>query len=235
MKPELRRVGNSQSPVVVIDEFSGSAEDIARIADALAPYPPITKNYYPGVRRPIAPTDGPAYDYAIRSCEKAAPFVGGAFDVDAFDLTEASFSIVTVQPDDLQPAQRAPHFDSSDQNVFAMLHFLRVPPGSGTAFYRHRSTGVERVTEENFNRFVYAARADAARLAADSGYINSSDEYYEQIDMVEALPDRLIIYHGSLLHSGVIPPGMTFSVDPREGRLTGNYFIYGRQGAKPNG
>lgn len=235
MNPNLQRIGNSQSPVVIIDEFSGSAEDIARIADALAPYPPITGNFYPGVRRVITPADGAASDYVIRTCERAAPFVGGAFDVDRFDLTEASFSIVTMRPDELQPAQRAPHFDSSDQNVFAMLHFLRVPPGSGTAFYRHRATGVERVNPENVNRFVYAARADAARLSADSGYMNASDEYYEQIGMVEAVPDRLIIYHGSLLHSGVIPSGMTFSDDPREGRLTGNYVIYGHQGATPNG
>lgn len=235
MKPELRRIGNSQSPVVIIDEFSGSAEDIARIADALAPYPPITRNFYPGVRRVITPADGAANDYVVRTCERAAPFIGGAFDVDRFDLTEASFSIVTMRPDQLEPRQRAPHFDSPDPNVYALLHFLRVPPGSGTAFYRHRATGIERVTEENLNRFVYAARADAARLAADSGYINASDEYYEQIAMVEAIPDRMIMYHGSLLHSGIIPDGMSFTADPREGRLTANYFICGHQGATPNG
>jgi hypothetical protein len=44
---------------------------------------------------------------------------------------------------------------------------------------------------------------------------------------VEAVPDRLIIYHGSLLHSGIIPPGMKLSADPREGRLTANLFVRG--------
>jgi hypothetical protein len=53
--------------------------------------------------------------------------------------------------------------------------------------------------------------------------------------MVEAVPDRLIMYHGSLLHSGVIPAGMSFSADPREGRLTGNFFLIGRRKAKSNG
>jgi hypothetical protein len=228
VKPELRRVGNSQSPIVVIDDFSGSAEDIARIADALAPYPPIRQNSYPGVRRTITPADKDASDYAMQTCRAAAPFVGGAFDVDSFDLWEASFSIVTVRPGQLQPAQRAPHFDSHDQNLIAMLHFLRVPPGSGTAFYRHRATGIERITGENFNHHVDIAQGDAARLKPDSGYINDSNEYYEQIGLVEAVPDRLIMYHGSLLHSGVIPPGMSFSADPREGRLTGNFFLYAR-------
>ena len=61
MRPELRRVGNTQSPVVVIDDFSGEAEEIAAIADALAPFPPINSaNYYPGVRRIIEPADAAA-------------------------------------------------------------------------------------------------------------------------------------------------------------------------------
>jgi hypothetical protein len=235
VKPELRRVGNSQSPLVVIDDFSGSAEDIARVADSLAPYPPITHNFYPGVRRAITPADTDANNYAMRTCRVAAPFVGGAFDVDSFDLKEASFSIVTVEPGRLQPAQRIPHFDSPDQNLIAMLHFLRVPPGSGTAFYRHRASGVERVTNENVNHYVARARADAAQLKSDSGYINASNEFYEQIGAVEAVPDRLIMYHSCLLHSGIIPAGMAFSADPREGRLTGNLFLIGRRKADSNG
>ena len=74
MKPELRRVGNSQSPIVVIDDFSGSAVDIARIAEDLAPYPPIEHNYYPGVRRIITPADTDANEYAMRTCREAARF-----------------------------------------------------------------------------------------------------------------------------------------------------------------
>jgi len=38
----------------------------------------------------------------------------------------------------------------------------------------------------------------------------------------------MIIYHGSLLHSGIIPSGMNFSADPRQGRLTANLFLRGR-------
>jgi hypothetical protein len=38
----------------------------------------------------------------------------------------------------------------------------------------------------------------------------------------------MLIYHGSLLHSGVIPPGMKFDADPAVGRLTANFFLLGR-------
>jgi hypothetical protein len=226
VKPELRRVGDSESAVVVIDEFSGEPERIASIAEALAPYPPHT-SYYPGVRRVITRADKAADAYVEQTCERAAQFIAGAFDIDGFELLEASFSMVARRPEDLSPPQRAPHFDTTDQNHFALLHYLRVPADSGTAFYRQRSTGIERVTEANVDRFVRTAKADAVRLPPDSGYIQGSNDFYEQIGAVEAVADRMIIYQGSLLHSGIIPPGMSFSSDPREGRLTANIFVRG--------
>jgi hypothetical protein len=228
VKPQLQRVGNSQSPVVIVDDFSGSAEDIARLADELAPFPLIEGNYYPGVRRVIAEADEAAYNYVFATCRGAAPFIGGAFEVNGFDLIEGSFSVVSLQPHELQAVQRAPHFDSTDQALLAGLHYLRVPPGSGTAFFRHRATGIERITDANLDVYVSAARAESAKLPPDSGYIAGSNEFYEQIAFVEAVPDRLILYHGSLLHSGIVPEGMSLSADPREGRLTANFFLRGR-------
>ena len=225
MRPELRRFGKDQSPVVIIDEFSGRLAEILEIADALAPYPRLSGNYYPGLRRIFGPADAAANAYADRLCEDAGQFIAGAFDFNQFTLTEASFSIVTTLPADLSPAQRAPHFDSPDPNHLALLHYLRVPEESGTAFYRQRSTGIERVTEQNLSRFVTAARREASLLPHDSGYIHGSNSYFEQIGSVEAIPDRLLIYQGSLLHSGIIPPAMPFSTDPREGRLTANLFV----------
>jgi hypothetical protein len=227
MTPRLLNVGTGRHPVVVIDDFSGAVEDIVDLADQLAPFPAIDGNYYPGLRRIITEADGLANDYVERTCERMAQFIAGAFDVDGFDLIEASFSMVTVQPGDLSPPQRAPHFDTTDPKHYAVLHYLNVPPDSGTAFYRQRSSGIERVTEENIAAFVSTAEREAAQLPADSGYIQGSDRFFEQIGSVEAVPDRLIIYQGSLLHSGIIPPGMSFSADPRAGRLTANIFVRG--------
>lgn len=227
MKPELRRVGSGNSPVVVIDGFSGDPGAIVELAARLAPFPAVKGNYYPGLRRIIARDDGAADDYATRTCRDIAPFVAGAFDFDRFDLIEASFSIVTTAPDALTPPQRAPHFDTTDPHHLAVLHYLNVPADSGTAFYRQRSTGIERLTEDNVATFVAAAEQEAAMLAPASGYIQGSDPFFEQTGMIEAVPDRLLIYQGSLLHSGIIPQAMNFSPDPRVGRLTANLFILG--------
>ncbi|WP_260600382.1 DUF6445 family protein [Sphingomonas endolithica] len=44
---------------------------------------------------------------------------------------------------------------------------------------------------------------------------------------VAGIPDRLVIYRGALLHSGIIPPDMPFSANPHAARLTANIFIAG--------
>src|SRR5665213_1843109 len=121
----------------------------------------------------IEERDENAFAYASETLRTAAPFIGGALDVDAFDLIEASFSMVTAPPATLVPAQRAPHFDSTDPDHIALLHYLSDTPGTGTAFYRQRATGIEMVDEANVSGFVAAAKRDAdARPAA---YINGTD------------------------------------------------------------
>jgi hypothetical protein len=227
VKPELRRVGTSATPVVVIDEFSGRLAELIDIAAGLAPFPYHRENYYPGLRRIIMEADSAANSYVERSLNDAAQFIAGAYDVDGFDLLEASFSMVATDPSKLMPAQRAPHFDTTDPKHYALLHYLNVPADSGTAFYRHRATGVERVTADNIGLYVPIVRDQAASLPADSGYILGDNEYFEQIESIEAVPDRMLIYPGSLLHSGIISPGMNLSHDPRVGRLTTNFFVRG--------
>jgi len=227
VKPELRKIGESVTPVVVIDEFSGDVAALIDIAAGLVPFPYHRANYYPGLRRIITEADSAANAYVERALNDAAQFIAGAYGVDCFDLLEASFSMVVADPSELLPAQRAPHFDTTDPRHYALLHYLNVPADSGTAFYRHRATGVERVTDDNIGSYVPIVREEAASLPADSGYIVGDNEHFEQIEAIEAVPDRLIIYPGSLLHSGIIPPGMNLSHDPRQGRLTANFFVRG--------
>ena len=227
MKPELRRVGESETPVVIVDDFSSDVAAIIELADALAPFPFHEANYYPGLRRVITEADGRANAYVERTLTDAAQFIAGAYDIDSFDLLEASFSMVTTDPAKLSPAQRAPHFDTTDPKHLAVLHYLNVSPGTGTAFYRQRATGIERLTEANVATFISVAQTDAAALPPDSGYILGSDDFFEHVAAIEGVPDRLIIYPGSLLHSGIIPKEMRLSADPREGRLTANMFVRG--------
>lgn len=219
MTPSLRHIGPSRHPLVVVDDFSGAVDDIVAIAAALAPFPPAT-GYYPGLRHEIGSDDGAANDYVTVTLEAAAPFIGGAFGAEAFDLVGASFSMVTAAPSDLKLAQRMPHFDSTDPGYLAVLHYLSDTPG--TAFYRQRSTGIDAVTDANRASFIAAATREGTGAR---GYIAGSDAAFEQIGSVEGRRDRLVIYQGRLLHSGIIPADGKLDADPRIGRLTANLFV----------
>lgn len=224
MKPQLLRLGEGAHPVVVVDGMTGRADAVVGIAAAMAPLPRVAGSHYPGLRRVIDERDADGFAYVRQLLEDAAQFIAGAFDIDRFDLVEASFSMVTTAPDRLSPAQRAPHFDSTDAKHIAAIHYLRGTDASGTAFFRHRATGIERIDAGNVDSYVIAARGEAV---VRHGYAQGSDDHYKEIGRVEGVPDRLVLYRGGLLHSGVIPPGLPLDDDPRTGRLTANYFLQG--------
>ena len=225
MTPRLIEVGAARAHLVVVDDAGEEVAATVEAAAALAPFPALANNYYPGLRRVITRSDTDANAYVERLCERIAPFIAGAFDCDGFDLVEASFSLVTTPPAALSAPQRAPHFDSTDPRYLAVLHYLQVPEGTGTAFFRQRATGIEQVTDRNIADFIRTAERDAALASPRAGYIGGSDAHFEETARVEAVSDRLLIYQGSLLHSGIIPPTMSFSDDPRRGRLTANLFV----------
>lgn len=225
LNPRLLRVGKGLNPVVVIDDFTGTKDAAIAAAASLAPFPDARANYYPGVRRVIGEGDGDAERYVTNVMESVGPFIAGAFDVMTYRLVEASFSVVTAPPETLLPMQRAPHFDTTDPDTIAMIHYLHVPGQSATAFFRHRGTGIERVDECNVDTFVTAARIDAAQQPEGHAYVQGGDAHYDELERVEARPDRLVFYQGGLLHSGIIPPTMPLDPDPRRGRLTANFFL----------
>jgi hypothetical protein len=223
-------LGNQASPLMVADCVTGDAPSIAGTAAELAPFPPARGNAYPGLRRFIRPNDTQAADYARALLQKLAPAINAAFNLNGFDLLSASFSIVTTRPETLSTIQRAPHFDSTDPLHLAVLHYVGGTHGSGTAFYRQCSTGIERVTDSNCSTFVTAAQREAADWY---GYIGESNRSFERIGAIAAVRDRVIVYQGSLLHSGMIPDNLSFSADPSIGRLTTNLFLRGRARAAP--
>ncbi|HEU4960812.1 MAG TPA: DUF6445 family protein [Sphingomonas sp.] len=220
-----RYIGTTRAPLLVIDNYSGEARRIGAIAADMGPFPAAKGNFYPGLRRFITAADKPAVAYVRRTLQSLAARINRVFNVNGFDLLEASFSIVTASPETLMPVQRVPHFDSTDPNYLAILHYLSDTPNTGTAFYRQRTTGIEQVTDANLSVFVASAQKDSAEL---TGYVSASNAAYDQIARVEGVRDRLVVYQGCMLHSGMIPPGMTFSPDPRLGRLTANFFVRGR-------
>lgn len=225
MKAAIHEIGQSRSHVVVIDDFLEEARAVVEAAAALAPFPPESDTAYPGLRRQISPAD-PVSAYVLKALQAASPYIVKGFGAAGFAVTEASFSLVTTRPDALRSVQRVPHIDSDDQMLLAIIHHLHDIPDTGTAFYRHIATGLERADSSSSTNLRQHLQAEAARLeTAETGFAGDSNDTFEKIFAVEGRFNRLVIYPGCLLHSGVISPDFAYSADPRKGRLTANIFV----------
>lgn len=215
----IQSFGAEGEPLVIIDDFAahpGALVDAAATRSFSRRGP-----HYPGIR---AQAD-PAYlaarmDLLETVLRDVFGFRRGA------KLVECAFSLVTTPPDALTQIQRIPHFDTTDPGRIALLHYLSAPETAGTAFFRHRATGFETITAGRLAAYDAALRREAAQLPA-SGYVHGSTSLFEQTGAVAARPNRMVIYRGYRLHSGIIPDDLPLSDDPRHGRLTVNTFLQG--------
>ncbi len=225
MQVTVTRVGREQTPVAIVDDFMPQPQQAVDMAASLAPFPPIDHNYYPGQRRLIR-RDEPAHAYTASVCSALPQLMHEVFGVARFHVKEASFSIVTLRPQDTQLIQRVPHFDTLDAGDFAILHYLTDPPQGGTGFYRHRRTGYERLSQPRYAPYLAALDQDLAEYGPPApAYITQSSPAFEQIGRCDGLFNRVVIYQGALLHCAEIDRDFAFDADPRKGRLTGNIFI----------
>lgn len=225
MNVEIHHFGNEQNQLVVIDDFLPNVERYIDMAAALAPFPPEEASGYPGSRHQLTP-DQPASQYVLAALQTAAPVINRAFEANGFSVVEASFAMVTKRPSELRPLQRIPHRDSTDPNFLATLHHLHRLADTGTGFYRHRRTGFERMSEARRQAFDEAFALDTAEFGPpEDAFFGDSDRRYEKIYEAPAKFNRMLIYRGSLLHSGLIPDDFAFDPNPRTGRLTGTIFL----------
>jgi len=94
---------------------------------------------YPGVRADIS-SDYASYLRAFFIDNIAAIF--GAFDSGSWSV-QSKICLANKAPTDLSPIQSIPHFDTSNVNQIAAVHYLCDAPFQGTSFYQHRTSGFE--------------------------------------------------------------------------------------------
>lgn len=215
---ETVRIGNEGAPVLIVDDFLNAPELLVECAARHAVFKPGDASY-PGVRAAM-----PAiYVHAMRAFLTA--IVRDAFEFRSDEIVKAfcGFSLVTTPPHALDLVQRLPHFDSTEPKQIALLHYLCPASKGGTAFYRHRRTGYERIDESRLTAYTASVRAELAEHGPPPPrYVNGSDARYERIASFDAAFNRVLIYRSINLHSAGIAPVFDFDPDPRTGRLTAN-------------
>jgi hypothetical protein len=140
-------------------------------------------------------------------------------------VIDATFSIVTASPTALQLGQRLPHVDAYDPDRIAPVHFLSPTDTDGTAFFRHRATGFETVTEERGRAYFAQLNAEVRDVEPGPGYIADDSDLFDRIAVVEARYNRALLYRSRQLHSGAISADAVLAADPAVGRLTITAFL----------
>ncbi len=218
----IYRIGLEQRPVIVIDDFVTDPEGLVASAESGDPFRAGSDDYYPGVRKPVPP------QYAADLCANYAKVLQQIF---AFGATEpqallSAFSIMTTAPGRLRLIQRLPHFDTSDPQQLAVVHYLCDARHGGTSFYRHRKTGYETISQHRLRGYANVLKQQVmTEYQPPPGYMDGDNPLFERIARFEAQFNRALIYPSNMLHSGNILQLRSGDHSPRSARLTANTFL----------
>lgn len=218
MELAIESIGTEAQPLCILDDFAPDPEALrefaaaARFAEA--------RNHYPGVRADLP------RDYLATQLPPIVEAAARAFGCSGpVEVIDASFSIVCTPADALSVPQRLPHCDAFTPDRIALVHYLSAGHG-GTAFFRHRATGFETVTEERRDLYFRQLETELRYGGPPaSGYVAGDTALFECIRIAEARCNRALLYRSSNLHSGAIASGAPLSADPRDGRLTVTAFL----------
>ncbi|NQY87268.1 MAG: hypothetical protein HRT51_05860 [Colwellia sp.] len=221
---EVLFIGQENTPILIIDNFVTEPDALMSLAGDDNPYYAQPSDYYPGIRKPVPASYGELIGRQLFDLLKNTYQLKDAV---AAKTILSAFSISTTPPKQLRPIQMLPHFDSTADNQFALVHYLCDVKHGGTAFYRHKKTGHERITTTRFPQYatLLKQQAKAANLHQSPAYIANDSSLFERIHGIDARNNRVVIYPSNLLHSGNIQPQHGLSSDPRKGRLTISSFV----------
>lgn len=219
---EQLRVGNEQTPVIVIDDVLDDVSALREYASSQTRFHG-HDTAYPGQRGALP------MPYVKAIINQLYPLLIKAFEIPhdfGLKLKNAAFSLVTQPPESLSVLQRLPHFDSNQPYYLAMVHYLQEGQFGGTGFFKHRPTGFETVSEGRRETYIQSGDAFLSQHGdPELRYIAGSDAHYELFHQVDYKPNRLVIYPGKLLHSALVEPDRDIDRNPHSGRLTANFFM----------
>ena len=221
-KVETIRIGREQNPIIIVDDVLAKPNALVDFAAAEAAFRQ-PGNYYPGLRGEPLPKP-----YVAALLRAFNPLIGETFGAPVDGSLQANFyfGLATVPPTELTMLQRLPHFDTTNLNQIAVLHYLCDTLHGGTIFVRHRETGFESIDEARKARYFELLKHDIdANGPPPAQYVSSKDRLFEQTACFEAKFNRMLIYRSRMLHSGNVNPASNLSSDPRRGRLTANLFL----------
>jgi hypothetical protein len=203
--------------VSVIDNVLRDPQGVAALGFAQS-YAEDPSNLYPGSRAAVPE----AFSTSFRAWLTPTLQRSGMLESTQVVCGDTSFfSVVTTASKDLRPIQCIPHYDSTDPRLFAAVIYLCGPRFCGTAFYRHRRTGYEEITEQNVGNYQLALNNDLrVHGLPKKEYMNGDSALFEMVFANELKFNRAIVYPARILHAAKIENPFHPPKDRSEWRLT---------------
>jgi len=220
---KVLNVGEERTPVIIIDDFAQDTDDIIEYACRSVDYGPDSTSAYPGIRGTLPRS------YVREVLNKIYRLLFQVYSVpDKLGMRTVNtvYSLISTPVDELALAQCVPHFDSNGPLYLAVLHYLNPGDFCATGLFRHKPTGFEQITEPRLAEFIQSSKAFIETNGKPpQNYINTSTDHYELYHRIGYKPNRLVVYPGCLLHSGLVDSSRDINPDPGSGRLTANIFV----------
>ncbi|WP_339900401.1 DUF6445 family protein [Paraglaciecola polaris] len=217
------KVGREQTPIIVIDDVLLAPRELAADACQNQCFSRQNSGFYPGARADLP------RDYTIEVLQSIYKQVAQIHHIPQhLQLKHQAgyYSLISTPSHALSTLQRIPHFDAVSPFYFALLHYVNSGHHGGTGFFRDNNTGFERITPVRERQYLSSAAHFINNVAQPpAGYITASTEQFTLHSQIDYRPNRLLIYPGNLLHSGLIASDKDINEDPASGRLTANIFI----------
>ncbi len=215
----FRRFGIEEQPILIIDDLMSNPQELVEFAinaDWQAPQ----SGLYPGI---IAE---PPKQYLIEIATKLKPDFCRAFNFPSSKSLSATgfFALTTKGLEDFGPWQRIPHFDQSDMDSLAMVHYLNPSQIGGTGFFMHTPSGYESINprrQTSYNQEVQEWLD--ANPTALIDFAGKNTPNYELIFEVPFAFNRAVIYPSYVLHCALYN-SKSQDDNPLSGRLTLNSF-----------
>jgi hypothetical protein len=141
----------------------------------------------------------------------------------------ARLSLATTTPENLSPRQCFCHVDHlqvppGHAIAASVLYLFRDPALGGTGFYIPKKPPGE-IAELVQSAAEWPPERFHAETGIARGYMSESNAWFHKVLAMEPRWNRMIVYPGTMFHSGDIFAPQLLSGDPRLGRLTVNGFF----------
>ena len=215
-------VGAEQSTVVVADNIFEEINLLNNHASQFAEFQTRKANLYPGAQAQMFGEFGQVFlSYAQSLIKQYYPNTSAL----KCNPLAAFYSFVSTPEKELQFRQTIPHYDHNSENSFAVMLYMAPGEFGGTGFFQQDGSQFERITTQRQPDFLNCLEQNIDPDSTDFKYCNGDISGFTLTGSVNYKQNRMLIYPGNLLHSGLIDESRDIQKNANNARLTANLFI----------